>query len=724
MIFICLFAISTVSANEMMNETDSLMIDESNDLEIDENNDFLSYGIEDNLSSTQSNTGTFSSLSYDIKQAGYGNTITLTKDYVYSKDVDHDLYYKGISISKPITIDGNGHTINGDSSSCIFNIKGDHVFLKNMYIINGRGLEEDKGAVMWSGTNGICKNVNFKSNSGISFGALYYNGKNGTILNCTFIDNFATSKSGGALKLIEPTINIKDCYFINNSALKQNNGYGGAIVLSTSCCANIINCTFINNTAYEGGGAIYIGTQNNNISSCLFIDNKVINNERKGAIYAVTNYNTVRNSVFLHNTGNFSGVLCDTYNTYTSESYSKTNDEKSNISSDINQTFYPLVEYISCNEYDDWFTPYALANISYWENKYNFTSFTFIQDKNDYVIGVKILEDFVGSINLIKYESSLYGMSKYLKTVRELNFSSEGTEIMFHANNLDLGTYRIEVTKLIGYDKNGYAINYSLGNVEFEVSRNININTSDVKKYVGGNERFTALITNNKSKPISGAYVSIIINDVEYTKYTDNNGQVSLGLNLDGGYYDVKTKCSSVSKISHIIILKTITANDINKIYKNGTQYYATFKDSQGNLLKNTDVKFNINGVFYTRTTNNQGTAKMNINLNPGTYILTAENPINGEKHSNKITVLPNIAENHDLTKYYRNNSQYRVRLLDDNGKPVGAGVDVTFNINGVFYTRTTNAEGYAKMNIILGEGTYINTADYKGLKSSKTIKV
>ena len=131
-----------------------------------------------------------------------------------------------------------------------------------------------------------------------------------------------------------------------------------------------------------------------------------------------------------------------------------------------------------------------------------------------------------------------------------------------------------------------------------------------------------------------------------------------------------------------------------------------------------------LNGVFYTRTTNNQGTAKLNINLNPGTYILTAENPVNGEKHSNKITVLSNIVENHDLTKYYRNDSQYRVRLLDDDGKPVGAGVDVTFNINGVFYTRTTNANGYAKLNINLGEGTYIITADYKGLKASNTIKV
>ena len=41
------------------------------------------------------------------------------------------------------------------------------------------------------------------------------------------------------------------------------------------------------------------------------------------------------------------------------------------------------------------------------------------------------------------------------------------------------------------------------------------------------------------------------------------------------------------------------------KTYKNDSQYYATFIGSSGNLLNNTPVKFNINGVFYTRTTVN-----------------------------------------------------------------------------------------------------------------------
>ena len=160
-------------------------------------------------------------------------------------------------------------------------------------------------------------------------------------------------------------------------------------------------------------------------------------------------------------------------------------------------------------------------------------------------------------------------------------------------------------------------------------------------------------------------------------------------------------------------------------MFRNATQYYATFYDTSGKTLANhTAVEFNINGVFYTRYTNEKGVARMNINLNPGEYIITATNPENGEMYTNIITVLPTIVENYDLIKYYRNASQYSLRLLDDKGNPVGAGVDVRLNINGVFYTRTSNASGYVNMNINLNPGEYIITAEYNGLMASNTIKV
>ena len=63
----------------------------------------------------------------------------------------------------------------------------------------------------------------------------------------------------------------------------------------------------------------------------------------------------------------------------------------------------------------------------------------------------------------------------------------------------------------------------------------------------------------------------------------------------------------------------------------------------------------NINGVFYYRTTNQQGVVKLNINLEPKSYILTLKNPVTGELTSSNITVLSRLVENHDLVKYYKN---------------------------------------------------------------------
>ena len=161
------------------------------------------------------------------------------------------------------------------------------------------------------------------------------------------------------------------------------------------------------------------------------------------------------------------------------------------------------------------------------------------------------------------------------------------------------------------------------------------------------------------------------------------------------------------------------------KVFRNTTQYYATFRDTSGKYLENgSEVKFNINGVIYVRSVSQNGLAHLNINLNQGSYIITATNPVTGEMSSNNITVLPKITKNSDLVKYFRNDSQYYVQLIGDDGNPVGAGENVTFNINGVMYVRTTDENGFAKLNINLAPGKYVITAMYGGNMVSNNITV
>ena len=204
---------------------------------------------------------------------------------------------------------------------------------------------------------------------------------------------------------------------------------------------------------------------------------------------------------------------------------------------------------------------------------------------------------------------------------------------------------------------------------------------------------------------------------------TDKNGIASLGLNLNSGNYTVNVKVDDIAVKSSVTIKPTIYANDFVKVFRNDTQYNALFLDMDGNPLANTNVTLNINGVLYTRTTNATGWAKLNINLNQGTYIITAINPVNGDMKSNNITVLSRL-ESSDLVKTYQNASQFVVRVLADDGSYVGANEEVEFNINGVMYKRYTNSTGHVLLNINLQPGEYIITTYYKNCAQSNKITV
>ena len=254
---------------------------------------------------------------------------------------------------------------------------------------------------------------------------------------------------------------------------------------------------------------------------------------------------------------------------------------------------------------------------------------------------------------------------------------------------------------------------------------NIQIETHDVEMYYKDGTRFTADIRDENKIPLENATVTFNINNAIYTRHSNEEGCASIALNLPSGKYGITTTVNDkLSQNNTITIKSTISGEDVVKIYRNSTQYFAKFLDTNGNDLTDTPVTFNINGVFYTRTTNENGIAKLNINLAQGKYILTAINPKNGEKISNNITILPTITNNRDVVKYYKNGSKYSVTILEKNGATTGSGHEVEFNINGVIYHRQTNILGVASLNINLVPGDYIITAYYDGCRVSNNIRI
>ncbi|WP_296890366.1 adhesin [uncultured Methanobrevibacter sp.] len=237
------------------------------------------------------------------------------------------------------------------------------------------------------------------------------------------------------------------------------------------------------------------------------------------------------------------------------------------------------------------------------------------------------------------------------------------------------------------------------------------LETRDVSMYYKNGTRYSVTLT-HFDDPVENASVIISLNGVNYTRITDSNGVASLAINLIPGNYSISAFYNYDSKLmdlnSDVEVLSTLVGNDIQKIYKNDTQYYISVLDNFGNPLANSDITFNINGVFYNRKTNENGIARLNINLLPDEYILTAIHQ-NGLSYSNKVTVLPSISGS-DIFKIYKNDTQYYASFLNTDGSPL-ADTEVTFNINGVFYSRMTDADGVAKLNINLDPSSYILTA-------------
>ena len=224
---------------------------------------------------------------------------------------------------------------------------------------------------------------------------------------------------------------------------------------------------------------------------------------------------------------------------------------------------------------------------------------------------------------------------------------------------------------------------------------------------------------NNDSKVIFN------VNGVNYTKELVN-GKASIGINLNPGNYTITTfyhyTDGLATKTNNIEVLSTILANDVVKFFRNGTQYCAKFLDGCGSPLVNASVIFNINGVLYKKQTDYEGVARLNINLFPGKYILTAMHP-DGLMYGYNITVLSTI-HGDDIVKFFRNGTQYCAKFLDGCGSPL-VNASVIFNINGVFYKKQTDDNGMARLNIDLFPGEYILTAIHlNGEEKANIIKV
>lgn len=170
---------------------------------------------------------------------------------------------------------------------------------------------------------------------------------------------------------------------------------------------------------------------------------------------------------------------------------------------------------------------------------------------------------------------------------------------------------------------------------------------------------------------------------------------------------------------------KIISANK-KVYYSNMSTYSIRLIGNNSKPISNQMIFINVLGDVYNSTTDENGYARLNIYLEPGTYEINssyAGNEVyNASNFMENFTIYPSILSS-DLNVYTSNREAFIVKVVDASGRPI-YNASVCFNIAGENYTTSTNYLGQAQLFINLDEGVYNITTTSNGFSVNNTIKV
>lgn len=175
---------------------------------------------------------------------------------------------------------------------------------------------------------------------------------------------------------------------------------------------------------------------------------------------------------------------------------------------------------------------------------------------------------------------------------------------------------------------------------------------------------------------------------------------------------------------------------DSTRCFENASTRFTLTLTSQNQSLSNCSVKIDINGVNYSKRTNDDGQVFLTLALKKGTYDLSYSfkgndnaNPFNGTTKITSYAPVKTTLKQSDADISYRQGSKsaFIVRLQKANGASV-KNETVTFKVNGKTFTSKTDSKGYAQIFLSLKKGTYTAEFSFKSncpyLASSGSCKI
>lgn len=172
---------------------------------------------------------------------------------------------------------------------------------------------------------------------------------------------------------------------------------------------------------------------------------------------------------------------------------------------------------------------------------------------------------------------------------------------------------------------------YNYTNAFCKVTVNPVLTTQDMRMTERDGSQFIAIASSVTGVRLSGVPVMFTINGVNYERTTDMVGEAKININLAKGDYKITTTSFQTVKNNTLHIdekPKKVTRMEgvnINKAFSDKTPYQCAVYDDAGRVAGNVDIT--VNGVKYNKTPDENGLYKLNINLNPGTYQITAKYP-------------------------------------------------------------------------------------------------
>ena len=254
------------------------------------------------------------------------------------------------------------------------------------------------------------------------------------------------------------------------------------------------------------------------------------------------------------------------------------------------------------------------------------------------------------------------------------------------------------------------------------------------------------VLSDINGKPIANATVRYVINGVENTLTTSDDGSFSIA-GVKGVkvylYYDgddtsmpfntsITVKDSVKTRTSTVILGNNFTQYAIEyDSGERGQNFTVQLRDIYGNVLANKTVLIGYNGKTLYRTTDENGYANVQINLrdkNRLTFAVTflGDKDYKATMSVYLITIVKKPVTMTAAAKTYKvsaKSKKYTVSLKTIKGASAdgkvyfAAGKKVTLKVNGKTYTAKTNAKGQATFNLnkLTKKGVYNAVISYAG---------